>query len=194
PAAHDLVARVERRLAEHVETAVRARADRDLLELDAVARRERLVEAVDAAVRIAVELARRLSHRVERGREGRERPPVRGELHDPLEAELPLHVLDRLAGLVRRQLLDRGAEETCGHARTLQAYPSDMARIGLFPLELVLAPTERVPLHVFEPRYKELIGECLEHDEEFGIVLTKPTGDVHHVGTRAPIVEGPPVL
>jgi len=64
-----------------------------------------------------------------------------------------------------------------------------MARIGLFPLELVLAPTERVPLHVFEPRYKELIGECLEHDEEFGIVLTKPTGDVHHVGTRAAIVE-----
>jgi Lon protease-like protein len=37
-----------------------------------------------------------------------------------------------------------------------------MARIGLFPLELVLVPTERVPLHIFEPRYKELIGECLE--------------------------------
>jgi len=64
-----------------------------------------------------------------------------------------------------------------------------MARIGLFPLELVLVPTERVPLHVFEPRYKELIGECLERGDEFGIVLTKESGDVHHVGTRAAIVE-----
>jgi ATP-dependent Lon protease len=64
-----------------------------------------------------------------------------------------------------------------------------MARIGLFPLELVLVPTERVPLHVFEPRYKELVGECLERGEEFGIVLTKESGDVHHIGTRAAIVE-----
>jgi Lon protease-like protein len=64
-----------------------------------------------------------------------------------------------------------------------------MARIGLFPLELVLVPTERVPLHVFEPRYKELVGECLERGEEFGIVLSKESGDVHHVGTRAAIVE-----
>jgi len=64
-----------------------------------------------------------------------------------------------------------------------------MARIGLFPLELVLVPTERVPLHVFEPRYKELVGECLERGEEFGIVLAKENGDVHHIGTRAAIVE-----
>src|SRR3954447_4897017 len=64
-----------------------------------------------------------------------------------------------------------------------------MARIGLFPLELVLVPTERVPLNVFEPRYRELVGECLERQQEFGIVLAKPSGDVHHVGTRAAIVE-----
>ena len=64
-----------------------------------------------------------------------------------------------------------------------------MARIGLFPLELVLLPTERVPLNVFEPRYRELVGECLERGEEFGIVLVKESGDVHHVGTRAAIVE-----
>ena len=64
-----------------------------------------------------------------------------------------------------------------------------MAQIGLFPLELVLVPTERVPLNVFEPRYRELVGECLERGEEFGIVLAKESGDVHHVGTRAAIVE-----
>src|SRR5207248_7085549 len=64
-----------------------------------------------------------------------------------------------------------------------------MAQIGLFPLELELVPTERVPLNVFEPRYRELVGECLERGEEFGIVLAKESGDVHHVGTRAAIVE-----
>ena len=46
-----------------------------------------------------------------------------------------------------------------------------MARLGLFPLPLVLVPTERVPLHIFEPRYRELIGECIERDEEFGVLL-----------------------
>ena len=37
-----------------------------------------------------------------------------------------------------------------------------MDEIGLFPLGLVLLPTEQVPLHIFEPRYRELIGESLE--------------------------------
>jgi Lon protease-like protein len=64
-----------------------------------------------------------------------------------------------------------------------------MATIGLFPLELALVPTERVPLHVFEPRYKELVGECIERGEEFGIVLVKDNGDLHHVGTRAAVAD-----
>ena len=34
-----------------------------------------------------------------------------------------------------------------------------MDEIGLFPLGIVLLPTEQVPLHIFEPRYRELIGE-----------------------------------
>ena len=40
----------------------------------------------------------------------------------------------------------------------------------LFPLPLVALPTEHVPLHVFEERYKHMIGECLEQQREFGIV------------------------
>ena len=32
--------------------------------------------------------------------------------------------------------------------------------LGLFPLPLVLVPTERIPLHIFEDRYRELIGEA----------------------------------
>jgi Lon protease-like protein len=57
--------------------------------------------------------------------------------------------------------------------------------LGLFPLPLVLVPTERIPLHIFEPRYRELIGECLETDGEFGLVLATGDGAVHEIGTRA---------
>jgi Lon protease-like protein len=40
----------------------------------------------------------------------------------------------------------------------------------LFPLPLVALPSEQVPLHIFEDRYKTMIGECLENGREFGIV------------------------
>jgi Lon protease-like protein len=63
-----------------------------------------------------------------------------------------------------------------------------MAEIGLFPLGIVLLPTERVPLHIFEPRYQELIGECLDADEEFGLVYADEEG-VREIGTRASITE-----
>jgi ATP-dependent Lon protease len=53
----------------------------------------------------------------------------------------------------------------------------------------VLVPTERVPLHIFEPRYRELIGECVERGEEFGVLLAKPGGGAHAIGTRASVVE-----
>src|SRR3712207_1382676 len=42
--------------------------------------------------------------------------------------------------------------------------------LPLFPLPLVALPTELVPLHIFEERYKTLIGECLERGAEFGIL------------------------
>jgi Lon protease-like protein len=60
--------------------------------------------------------------------------------------------------------------------------------IGLFPLALVLLPTERVPLHIFEPRYKELIGECLAEGREFGLLLEDDEGR-REIGTRAAVVE-----
>jgi Lon protease-like protein len=63
-----------------------------------------------------------------------------------------------------------------------------VSEIGLFPLELVLLPTERVPLHIFEPRYKELIGECLRNGREFGLVLQDEQGR-REIGTRAAVVE-----
>lgn len=63
-----------------------------------------------------------------------------------------------------------------------------MAEIGLFPLGMVLLPTEQVPLHIFELRYRELIGECLEHDSPFGLVLADDAG-MREVGTQARVTE-----
>ena len=63
-----------------------------------------------------------------------------------------------------------------------------MAEIGLFPLGIVLLPTERVPLHIFEERYKELIGLCLATEDEFGLVYADDDG-IRDVGTRAAVVE-----
>lgn len=62
-----------------------------------------------------------------------------------------------------------------------------MDEIGLFPLGMVLLPTERVPLHIFEDQYKELIDECIELEQEFGLVLQDDDG-IREIGTRAAIV------
>ncbi len=64
-----------------------------------------------------------------------------------------------------------------------------MPELGLFPLPLVLMPTERIPLHIFEPRYRELIAECIETGEEFGLVLATGDGAVHEIGTRARVAQ-----
>jgi Lon protease-like protein len=63
-----------------------------------------------------------------------------------------------------------------------------MHEIGLFPLNLVLLPGEQAPLHIFEPRYRELIGECLDEGREFGLVLEDDAG-MREVGTRCGVVE-----
>lgn len=63
-----------------------------------------------------------------------------------------------------------------------------MTEIGLFPLGIVLLPGEKAPLHIFEERYKELIEECLQRGEEFGIVFGDDDG-VRSVGTMAAVLE-----
>src|ERR1700710_1055346 len=62
-----------------------------------------------------------------------------------------------------------------------------MPELGLFPLPLVLVPTERIPLHIFEPRYVELIAECIQIGGAFGPVLATGDGAVHEIGTRASV-------
>jgi Lon protease-like protein len=59
--------------------------------------------------------------------------------------------------------------------------------LPLFPLDVVLLPGAPLPLHVFEPRYKEMIGECLDRNEVFGVIRAKE-GTVAEIGCTAEIV------
>jgi Lon protease-like protein len=65
----------------------------------------------------------------------------------------------------------------------------------MFPLQTVLFPNAVMPLHVFEPRYRELTETCLNSDGRFGVVLIERGKEVgggdsrFSVGTVARIVE-----
>ncbi|HTP70414.1 MAG TPA: LON peptidase substrate-binding domain-containing protein [Dongiaceae bacterium] len=59
-------------------------------------------------------------------------------------------------------------------------------RIPLFPLNVVLLPGEQLPLHIFEPRYRRMVHECLEKGSPFGMLLALKDGVVH-VGCTAEI-------
>jgi ATP-dependent Lon protease len=61
-------------------------------------------------------------------------------------------------------------------------------RISLFPLNVVLFPGELLPLHIFEPRYRRMVRECLDAKMHFGMLLALPNG-VAHVGCTAEILE-----
>ncbi len=58
--------------------------------------------------------------------------------------------------------------------------------LPLFPLSLVLLPTTPLPLHIFEDRYKEMMGRLIPERGEFGVVLAKDGGLVN-VGCTATV-------
>lgn len=65
----------------------------------------------------------------------------------------------------------------------------------MFPLGTVLVPSLPLPLHVFEPRYRALVRDCLAGDREFGVVLIERGSEVgggdtrSHIGTVARLLE-----
>lgn len=61
-------------------------------------------------------------------------------------------------------------------------------RIPLFPLNVVLLPGADFPLHIFEPRYLEMVNRCLKEKSVFGVLLALPKG-VARVGCTAEIIE-----
>jgi ATP-dependent Lon protease len=71
-------------------------------------------------------------------------------------------------------------------------------RLPLFPLPLVLFPGTALPLHIFEPRYRQLLADCLEGDRRFGIArlgegLAEAELPVGTVGCVAEIVNTEPL-
>jgi Lon protease-like protein len=63
-----------------------------------------------------------------------------------------------------------------------------LSEIPLFPLNVVLMPGAPLPLHIFEERYKQMVDECLESGDEFGMVLADESG-TRQVGCTAKIIE-----
>lgn len=61
-----------------------------------------------------------------------------------------------------------------------------MALLPLFPLDVVLLPGTPLPLHIFEPRYKEMIRECLDNNAPFGVVRALEQG-IAQIGCTAEI-------
>lgn len=72
--------------------------------------------------------------------------------------------------------------------------------LRLFPLRAVLFPGMALPIQIFEPRYHQLLAECMEADEPFGVILLRSGNEVgdadalpHDVGTTARIASASPV-
>ena len=63
------------------------------------------------------------------------------------------------------------------------------ALLPIFPLDLVLFPSTPLPLHIFEERYREMIAECLEKKQPFGVVRAKEEEGVAEIGCTAEIVD-----
>ena len=67
--------------------------------------------------------------------------------------------------------------------------------IPIFPLDLVLFPNQELPLRIFEPRYKQMIDDCMLSNKEFGVCLTDSQKTIsdwegpHIIGTIAKIID-----
>jgi Lon protease-like protein len=72
-------------------------------------------------------------------------------------------------------------------------FPVSLPTIPLFPLNTVLFPRQPLPLHIFEPRYRAMIGDCVVMQKPFGVVLIRSGDEVgetpvpFEVGTTAAI-------
>jgi Lon protease-like protein len=65
----------------------------------------------------------------------------------------------------------------------------DGLQLPIFELPQAILPGELLPLHIFEERYKRMIGHCLEAEEPFGIVFRDNDGSARRVGSTARVTE-----
>ena len=67
--------------------------------------------------------------------------------------------------------------------------PDEGLELPIFELPVVILPGELLPLHIFEERYKRMIGHCLDNAEPFGIVFRDEGGNAHRIGCMARVTE-----
>ena len=65
----------------------------------------------------------------------------------------------------------------------------EATELPIFELPVVLLPGELMPLHIFEERYKRMIGHCLEAEEPFGIVFRDDEVGARRIGCTARVTE-----
>ena len=63
------------------------------------------------------------------------------------------------------------------------------SELPIFELPVVLLPGELMPLHIFEERYKRMIGHCVEAEEPFGVVFRDDDGSARRIGCKARVTE-----
>src|SRR5262249_39226912 len=81
----------------------------------------------------------------------------------------------------------RGREASFGPGRSSVGNRVHQIRIPIFPLpEVVFFPETVLPLHVFEPRYRQMIADCLAGDRWLGVVMLRPGWEKDYQG-RPPV-------
>ena len=80
-------------------------------------------------------------------------------------------------------------------AESHQTPADDLTSLPLFPLSVVLFPGMTLPLHIFEERYKAMIGDCIDREQPFGVVLIKEGREAggpaspFSIGTTARVIQ-----
>ena len=69
-----------------------------------------------------------------------------------------------------------------------QKFTRKQQHLPIFPLGVVLLPKMTMPLHIFEERYKNMVNECMERNEPFGLVYFDGK-QIHKVGCTAQFIE-----
>lgn len=63
----------------------------------------------------------------------------------------------------------------------------DKLTIPIFPLHTVLFPGGALPLRIFEPRYVDMVSDCLKHDSAFGVCLIREGSEVGNAASTYPV-------
>jgi len=70
--------------------------------------------------------------------------------------------------ILAQSFTDHAKDDECEY---IHLGMTELGTIPLFPLNVVLFPHQPLPLHIFEPRYKQMVQDCLDDGRDFGVLL-----------------------